>query len=94
MSEFIVGNVMVATTSNRGHDAAFYAESLTKRLISVAESTPEPIRAQALSYESSIRTLSYHLIRSAIRSDRTTITAALLDAGLGEAAALIGTLEF
>lgn len=92
-SAFTVGSVGVVTTNHGGHRPEYYAESLTNRLVNVAETTPEPLKAQAFAFKDVIRALSLHLIKAAIRSDRTTLVSTLRDAGFQEAAQLVATLE-
>ena len=89
MSTLVLGNVRVETTNMGGHDAAFYAERLVEKLISVGDSLPEPIKAQAIAYKQSIEILAHHVIASAMRSERTTISAKLRQADMPEAARLV-----
>lgn len=65
-----VGQVTVATTDNGGHPPEFFAERVVARLIQVAESAPEPIRAQALAYREQMLAIVLGGIRAALESDR------------------------
>lgn len=89
----IAGSVLVATTTGRGHTPEFHAERMCARLIQIAESTPPPIRDQALAFQDAIRVLMLDGVRRAILSDRTTILARLRQAGMVEAATLVHSME-
>ena len=49
-----VGKVLVATTDNGGHDAEFWTDAATKRIVSVGENTHPLIREQALAFQEQI----------------------------------------
>lgn len=70
-----VGKVDVFTSNHGGHPAEFYAEKLVNRLISVSDTAPEPIKAQALHYKDSMHKLILETIRSAMASERSTVMA-------------------
>lgn len=72
-----VGNVTVMTTNNRGHSIDEVSELLLRRIISVADTAPPAIRAQAVEFQDSLRTLIRHYMAEAVRSDRMTIAAKL-----------------
>ena len=62
------------------------------KLISVSDSTHPAIRDQANAYKAEMeRTVAYYM-RQAIRSDRTTVYNALIDAGHPKLAELIRRL--
>jgi hypothetical protein len=65
-----VGKVIVATTSDGGHSPEFFAEQIVRRLIHVGDKAPEPIRAQALMFQDSMRAIVLDGLRRAIESDR------------------------
>ena len=44
-----IGNLGVKTTHGRGHTVEEVAEMATNKLVSVSDTAPDPIRAQALS---------------------------------------------
>lgn len=73
MSELKLGNVWVATSNDGGHGPEFYADRIVDRLISVAETAPEPIKAQALVFKESMRAIVLDGIKRAIASDRATL---------------------
>ena len=65
-----VGNVMVATTVDGGHPPEFFAERIVARLMSVSETAPEPIKAQALAFRDQMHAIVLDGIKRAIASDR------------------------
>lgn len=69
-NEMAVGNVMVVTTSGEGHPPEFFAERIVAKLITVADTAPEPIRAQAHAYRDSMYAIVLDGINRAIASDR------------------------
>ena len=69
----ILGNVMVMTTDNRGHSIEEISELLLRRIISVADTAPAPIRAQAVQFQDSLRALIRHYMAEAVTSDRLTL---------------------
>lgn len=87
--DMAVGTFGVVTTSNGGHDLDFYADRIVERLISVSETAPEPIKAQALHYKNSLRLVVRDGLERAVRSDRTTLVAKMERAGLADAALFI-----
>ena len=58
-----VGNVLVATTNNKGHDPEFWAQTIADRIVSVGGNCHPSIAQQAEEF------------KEAIKSDRTTLTA-------------------
>jgi hypothetical protein len=58
----------------------------------VAETAPPVIRDQARAYKNSVEAIVAHYMREAIRSDRTTVYNALVDAGHPELAEAIRKL--
>ncbi len=75
----VLGNVSVMTTDNRGHSVDEITELLLRRIISVAETAPPAIRAQAVEFQDSLRKLIHHYLTEAVRSDRITVAARLRD---------------
>ena len=72
-----LGNVSVMTTSNRGHSVEEMTELLLRRIISVADTAPPAIRAQAIEFQDSLRKLIHHYMAEAVKSDRITVAAKL-----------------
>jgi hypothetical protein len=76
-----VGNVMIATTSNRGHTPEELAERCAERLISVSKDAHPAIRDQAIAFKADITVLMARYLREAVTNDRVTVYNALVDAG-------------
>lgn len=87
-----VGTVAVGTTNGRGWTAEECAERFVDRLVEVSSEAPPGIREQAQAFKDAIRALAVHHMREAVRSDRTTLSNRLREAGLGDAAEIIGRL--
>jgi hypothetical protein len=73
----VLGNVSVMTTDNRGHSVEEMTELLLRRIISVADTAPPAIRAQAVQFQDSLRKLIHHYMAEAVKSDRITVAAKL-----------------
>ena len=84
--------VLVNTTNNRGFTPEELAEQCMQKVISVADSAPPGLREQARAFSKDIERLVAYYMRQAIRSDRTTVYNALIDAGHPELADLIRRL--
>tara|TARA_R100000005_G_C4793694_1_gene89121 strand:- start:179 stop:469 length:291 start_codon:yes stop_codon:yes gene_type:complete len=70
-----IGNVLVTTTVDRGHDPSFWAQSAADRIVSVGSQCHPAIAQQAEAFKESVRvTVLYYMIE-AIKSDRTTLIA-------------------
>lgn len=65
-----VGQVGVATSNNGGHPPEFWAEQIVRQLMYVADTAPEPIKAQALAYRGQMMGIVLDGIRQALASDR------------------------
>ncbi len=87
----MIGNVTVMTSNNGGHSVDEITELLLRRIISVADTAPPAIRAQAVQFQDSLRTLIRHYMAEAVRSDRATL-AGRLRREAPEVADLITTL--
>jgi hypothetical protein len=70
-----VGNVMVSTTSHRGHNADELAEMALNKIVYIGTDAPEPIKAQALAYRENIRKILVFYMRQAMLSERVTMKA-------------------
>ena len=73
--------VQVQTTEGRGFTPEEVAERCVDRLISISDSADPALRDQAHAYKKQAHRLIAFYMREAIRSDRTTIYNALMDAG-------------
>lgn len=82
-SDFQVG---VKTTSHRGFTPEELAAQCAKKIVSVSDTAPEPIRAQAHAFKARVEQLVQLYLKQAVQSDRTTVYNALRDAGHPELA--------
>lgn len=73
--------VDVLTTSGRGMTAEEVAELALNKLISISDTAPPEITAQAKAFKERMRLVLVHYMRQAIASDRTTVYNILKDAG-------------
>ncbi len=81
--------VRVHTTNYRGSTPEEVAKRCADRIISVSDGAPAVIKDQAFAYKDQLeKTLSFYM-REAIKSDRTTVCNALINAGHPELAELI-----
>ena len=73
--------VKVHTTDHRGFTPEEVADRCVDRLISISDSADPVLRDQAHAFKKQAHRLIAYYMREAIRSDRTTIYNALMDAG-------------
>jgi hypothetical protein len=76
-----VGNVMVSTTSGRGHTPEELAERCADRIINVSKDAHPALREQAVAFRLSIVALLTKYFKEAVSNDRVTVYNALVDAG-------------
>ena len=89
VKSFMVG---VQTTNGRGFTPEEVAERCANKIIAISDDANPAIRAQAHAFRGQIlKTLEFYM-REAIRSDRTTVSNTLTDAGQTELAKLIRKL--
>ena len=91
-SESEIGNVIVTTTSNKGHDPDFWAEAIADRVVSVGGNCHPVIAQQAQEFKDAVKATALHYIKEAIRSDRTTLTAEFERQGHKDMADIIRSL--
>ena len=84
--------VKVHTTDGRGFTPDEVAERCVDKLISVSDTAHPAIRDQARAYKLHMEKVVAYYMREAIRSDRTTVYNALVDAGHPELADAIRRL--
>jgi hypothetical protein len=84
--------VTVHTTENRGFTPEEVAARCADKIVAVSDSAPPAIRDQARAYKKNVELVVAHYMQEAIRSDRTTVYNALIDAGHPELAAAIRRL--
>ena len=71
--ELSVGNLEVKTTHNRGHTVEEVAEMATNRLVSVADTAPDQIKAQAHAFKNKCRMIITYYMKEAINNHMCTI---------------------
>jgi len=87
-----IGNVLVTTTQNKGHDPEFWAQSAADRIVSVGGNCHPAIAQQAEAFKEAVRATALHYIKEAIKSDRTTMIAELERQGHKDMADIIRSL--
>lgn len=89
----ILGGVVdVMTTDHRGFTPEEVAERCLDKIVSVSDSAAPEIREQARAFKDGIRAVLVYYMREAIRSDRTSVYNALVDAGQKDLADMIRRL--
>lgn len=88
-SVLTTGDVQVVTTSGRGHTPEEIADMCLNKVMSVADTAPQPIKDQARAFRDRLRSVLVHYMKQAARSDRTTLVNRLREAGHHDAAELI-----
>jgi hypothetical protein len=87
-----VPQVSVISTNGRGMTPEEVADLALAKLISVSDTAPPEIAAQARAFRDRMRVVLVYYMKQAIASDRTTVYNALTDAGHPELAELIRRL--
>ena len=87
-----IGDVLVTTTQNKGHDPEFWAQSAADRIVSVGGNCHPAIAQQAEAFKEAVRATALHYIKEAIKSDRTTLIAELERQGHKDMADIIRSL--
>ena len=83
---FGLGEVMVVTTNNRGHDPEFWAEQTTNKICGISEQASPHIKDQAFAFRAAVYDVILLGMRSAIASDRVTLSNQLQKIGQDDAA--------
>ena len=71
--ELSIGDLGVKTTHGRGHTVAEIADMATDKLISVSDTAPEPIRAQAHAFKNQCHRIIAYYMKEAINNHMCTI---------------------
>jgi len=71
--ESSLGTLGVTTTDNRGHSVEEVASMATERLISISDTAPEPIKAQAHAFKSLCHNVINFYMKEAIKNHMCTI---------------------
>jgi len=87
-----IGDVLVTTTQNKGHNPEFWAQSAADRIVSVGGNCHPAIAQQAEAFKESVRVTALHYIKEAIKSDRVTLIGELERQGHKDMADIIRSL--
>ena len=71
--ELSVGDLGVKTTHNRGHTVDEVAEMATNRLVSVADTAPDQLKAQAHAFKKQCHFIIAYYMREAIKNHICTV---------------------
>tara|TARA_R110000822_G_scaffold5810_2_gene24808 strand:+ start:75 stop:371 length:297 start_codon:yes stop_codon:yes gene_type:complete len=71
----------VKTSNNGGHSFDTVAQMCVDKLMSVSETAPKEIKAQADAFKSQMLTVVLHYIKMAAKEDRSTVCKKLREAG-------------
>ena len=81
--------VEVATSNNGGHPPEFWAEQAAKKIISVADTAPDVIKSQAITFQNHVEQVVLYYMKRAINCDRSTVSHLVTEAGQPQLAELI-----
>ena len=90
--EISIGNLGVKTTNHRGHTPEEIAEMATDKIISVSDTAPNEIKAQAHAFKNSCHFIIAHYMREAIKNHMCTIGNQLEQQGHKDLAEIIRRL--
>jgi len=90
--EISVGNLGVKTTDYRGHTVDEVAEMATDRLISISETAPDTIKAQAHLFKDATRKVITHYMDEAVKNHICTLCNKLEQQGQKDLANIIRRL--
>ena len=91
-SETEVGNLSVTTTNHRGHTVEEVAEMATNRLVSISDTAPAPIRAQAHAFKEACKKVITYYMNEAVKNHVCTICNELEKQGQKDLANIIRRL--
>ena len=72
-SETEVGNLAVTTTENRGHTIEEVAKMAIEKVISISDTAPAPIKAQAHAFKNACHKIIVYYMQEAINNHMCTI---------------------
>ena len=90
--DFVLGNIEVHSTKNKGHDPEFWAAQATKKIVSISDNAPEHIKQQALAFQNKVYTVILYTIKNAIKSQNTTYSNILSEQGHEDMAKILREL--
>ena len=88
-----LGAIEVATQTNRGHSAEFWAEKCTARICGISDNAEPHIRLQAEAFRLAIYNTILYYIKEAINSERCTMRNALIGQGHEDLATILKELK-
>ena len=91
-SDTEVGSLGVTTTDYRGHTVEEVAEMATNRLVSISDTAPAPIRAQAHAFKEVCKQVITYYMREAVKNHVCTICNELEKQGQKDLANIIRRL--
>lgn len=89
MTSTNVGFAMVHSTSGRGFTPEEISDRCVDKIISVSDTASPEAQAQAKAFRENIKHVVTFYLKEAVRSDRTTVYNALVEAGQKDLAELI-----
>ena len=87
-----IGKVQVFTSTNGGHSSEQLAEMALNKIMQINESTPSPIKEQALAFRNDIKRILVYYMSKMAQSERTTIWALMKKQGHDDIAEIIRRL--
>ena len=90
--DFVLGNIEVHSTQNKGHDPEFWEAQATKKIVSISDSAPEHIKQQALAFQNQVYTVILYSMKNAIKSQNTTYSNILREQGHEDMAKILKEL--
>tara|TARA_R100001244_G_scaffold78926_1_gene62235 strand:- start:220 stop:510 length:291 start_codon:yes stop_codon:yes gene_type:complete len=88
----IIGKVQVFTSTNGGHSPEQMAEMALNKIMQVNETTPSPIKEQALAFRNDVKKVLIYYMEKMAQSERTTIWALMKKQGHDDIAEIIRRL--
>lgn len=70
MMGVLQGDVLIHVSGPNGHPAEFWAGEASRRIMSVADSAPQPIRDQALAFKDQLQLIVLQTLKSALAEQR------------------------
>ena len=91
-SETEVGTLGVTTTDNRGHSIEEVAKMATDKIVSISDTAPAPIKAQAHAFKNACHKIIVYYMQEAINNQMCTISNQLEKQGQKDLANIIRRL--
>ena len=91
-SETEVGTLGVTTTEHRGHTIEEVAEMATNKIVSISDTAPAPIKAQAHAFKNACHKIIVYYMQEAVNNHMCTICNLLENQGQQDLANIIRRL--